>query len=390
MYRLIVYRKILTDERIQLLSRLTDCPDSLTFKANYYTLCSATVNNLSMSLADQILDLMLSDENVFTLCAEKDEPVSSNLRKAVLHDISVFKDICTMDFSVMSQKAGDTGNILKQNSTGTLVDLFISNSPEFIFDFLYTHYRRNGCGIFHNNYAFNIGETLEIEFVKAFNPLTLDALYGYEDQKKDIISNTERLINGLPAHHVLLFGDSGTGKSTVVKAMLPLFGDRKLRLIEVDKDKLHTLPALLTSLSERGLYFIVFIDDLSFEHDDGEYKFLKSVIQGSLYEIASNVRFYITSNRRNIVKQNMQARENEVNVNDYLNETVSMTDRFGLKVYFDKPTKSEYINMVRFIADYSNIPFDDETGKDALKFAFFNGGFNGRSARQFIDSITVT
>lgn len=389
MHRLIVYRNIINDPRAELLMRLIENKNPGEFTKNYFRLCSEALNNDDVSPIEQILRLILSDENVFSICAEKGRNVSKTLKNAVLNDIRIFSDLCSIDLSGLSKKADDEFKMLGLEDKEPLRDLFISGDINEIFNYLYEYYNKNGCGVFRDNYAFTVDENLKMQPVSPFNPLGLDELFGYESQKNDITLNTERFINGLPAHNVLLFGDSGTGKSTAVKAMLPLFKDMKLRLIEVEKDKLHSLPELLTMLSGRGLYFIIFIDDLSFEHDDEEYKFLKSVIQGGLYEIARNVRFYVTSNRRNIVKQDMQARANEVNVNDFLNETISLTDRFGLKIYFDRPTKNEYIKIVKHIANRSDIHFTDETTQEAIQFAFFNGGFNGRSARQYIDSITT-
>ncbi len=387
MKRLVIYRNILSDPRIKLLIKLLD-PDS--FKQSeeiYYELCSITINNQGIDLKSQIIDIILSDENAFSLAAERGENITPILRSAVMNDINIIKEIISLDFLTLSKNAGDSHNMLVSETINDVSSIVRDESPSNIFKLLYEYYNKSGCGLFRQYKAFTINENLKITPVLPFKPLNLTDLYGYEDQKNDIIKNTARLVNRLPAHNILLFGDSGTGKSTTVKAMLPLFQEQKLRLIEVDKDKLHVLPGLLTELSKRGLFFIIFIDDLSFEHDDEEFKFLKTVIQGGLYEGTGNIRFYVTSNRRNIVKQNMQARENEVNVNDFLNETVSLTDRFGMKIYFDKPSKSEFLEMVTFLARASDIEYSDEVEKAALKFAFFNGGYNGRSARQFVDSI---
>lgn len=389
MKRLVIYRKILEDTRINLLMQLVGNQNPEQIEHIYYELCSLTVNNHGISLKKQIADLILTDENVFARAAEKGEKISDQVRKAVLNDINIFKELFSMNFSSISKIAGDPHTLLDDGLSDNMVNVLTNSSPSEILDMLYDMYNKEGCGIFRQYHAFAVNENLQITPVLSFRPLELSDLYGYEDQKNDIKNNTKRLVSGLPAHNILLFGDSGTGKSTTVKAMLPLFHNQKLRLIEVDKDKLHALQGLVSSLSERGLFFIIFIDDLSFEHDDEEYKFLKTVIQGGLYEGTGNIRFYVTSNRRNIVKQNMQARENEVNVNDFLNETVSLTDRFGMKIYFDKPTKTEFLEIVRFLAGAYHMEYTDETEKAALKFAFFNGGYNGRSARQFMDSITT-
>ena len=390
MNRLVIFRNLLNDKRIKLLTELAATSDDKLFEQKYYELCSLVIKNEDIPFPDQITALVLSDENAFSIAAEKGEDISNLLEKAVLNDIDILREILSLDFKALSDRAGDSRLLLCSGTYSETTNALITRTNEEILEMLYESYNRDGCGVYRLYDAFTINEDLEPVPVLPCKPMELGFLYGYEGQKADITGNTERLVSGLPAHNILLFGDSGTGKSTMVKAMLPLFRTRRLRLVEVDKDKLHALPSLIASLSARGLFFIVFIDDLSFEHNDEEYKFLKTIIQGGLYENMTNVRFYVTSNRRNIVKQNMQARENEVNVNDFLNETVSLTDRFGLKIYFDKPTKVEFLEIVRFLAELSDISFSEETEKAALKFAFFNGGYNGRSARQFIDSIITT
>jgi len=387
MKRLVIYRSILKDTRADYLNRLTACSDKTQFSELYFKLCSICVNNEDKPLIEQILDLVYADENIFSLSCERRESISPGLREAVLNDLQIFKELCRLDFCALAEKAGDTRCLLANGSQSARLHEFLTLDIDSLFLHMQEHYRNSGCGIFHDNKAFLLGEVSKLIPVPWTSFTELNALYDVDTQKRDIVNNTKRLVSGLPAQNILLYGDSGTGKSTMVKAMLPEFPNEKLCLIEVDKDKLRCLPKLLASLSERGMYFIIFIDDLSFEYNDEEYKILKTVMQGGLYESLYNIRFYVTSNRRNIVKQDMKARENEVNVHDFLNETISLTDRFGLKIYFESPVKKEYIEIVKFISSKAGLTVNDEMIEASVRFAFYNGGFNGRSARQFVDSI---
>jgi uncharacterized protein len=217
----------------------------------------------------------------------------------------------------------------------------------------------------------------------------MDSIYGYESQKHKIIENTQKFVSGQYALNALLVGDSGTGKSTTVKSLIPMFREKKLRLIEVEKDNLYYIPKIVETLKNRGMYFVIFIDDLSFESNENSYKYLKSVVEGSIYEQPRNILFYVTSNRKHLIKESMIDRQNEVHMRDAINEQTSLSDRFGLTILYSEPNQNEYFEIVLGLAESYSIHYDskEEFLADAKKFAMQNGGRTGRSAVQYIKAL---
>ncbi len=201
-----------------------------------------------------------------------------------------------------------------------------------------------------------------------------------------IIENTSKFISGQYALNALLVGDSGTGKSTAVKALIPMFKHKKLRLIEIEKENLSHISKLIDVLKNRGMYFIIFIDDLSFESNDSSYKYLKSAVEGSIYEQPSNILFYVTSNRKHLIKENMVERQNEVHLRDAINEQTSLADRFGLTILYSEPNQNEYCEIVLGLAEKYKVKYEsnEQLLADAKKYAMQNGGRTGRTAVQFV------
>lgn len=227
--------------------------------------------------------------------------------------------------------------------------------------------------------------------VFALDPLRLEQLVGYERERAKVIENTERLIQGLPAHHLLLYGDRGTGKSATVKALVHRYASDGLRLIEVPKSRLASLPQLVRRLEGRGLAYILFIDDLSFEETETEYKELKAFLEGSLRHPPARVRVYATSNRRHLVREfhsdrGALAGDEEVRRQDTLQEKLSLADRFGMTIIFPTPDQSAYLAVVHSLAARYGIDLPAEVLEEkALQWASWYNGRSARSARQFVE-----
>ena len=186
--------------------------------------------------------------------------------------------------------------------------------------------------------------------------------------------------------NALLVGDSGTGKSTSVKALIPMFKNKKLRLIELGKENIRFISKVIEALKNRGMYYIIFIDDLSFESNEDSYKYLKSAVEGSIYEQPRNILFYVTSNRKHLIKESMLDRQNEIHMRDAINEQTSLSDRFGLTILYSEPNQNEYFEIVLGLAEKYDLKYEDKDQflLEAKKFAMQNGGRTGRSAMQFI------
>lgn len=245
-----------------------------------------------------------------------------------------------------------------------------------------------GYGIYAKYYMFIVKDSNIIP-VKNPDEIKLSQLIGYETQRKMIIDNTLALLKGKPASNVLLTGDAGTGKSSSVKAIANEYRDQGLRIIEIRKDQLHDIPVIIDNLSLNPLKFILFIDDLSFESDDDNFGALKAILEGSVSARAANIAIYATSNRRHLVKENFSDRSgDDVHRNDTVQQLISLSERFGLKISFSKPLKDEYLKIVSGLAEQNglNIP-QEKLWLEAEQFAIAKSGRSARAAKQFIDKM---
>ncbi len=387
---LIIYRGVLNDEIIKSYGNLCRVYFRQENKEDleniYYSLCSKLLFKGCDSINDYIAYKILEDENIFSLRMEKGEQVDEKTKKAVLYDLSLFKKIFELPLKGMASAAGDMNNFINYGSNKELTELLKSRRTEEVFDYISSQYQSNGCGKFRNNYAFSLNDCGSIVTVENFNPVNMESIYGYERQKDKIIENTSKFISGQYALNALLVGDSGTGKSTAVKALIPMFKHKKLRLIEIEKENLSHISKLIDVLKNRGMYFIIFIDDLSFESNDSSYKYLKSAVEGSIYEQPSNILFYVTSNRKHLIKENMVERQNEVHLRDAINEQTSLADRFGLTILYSEPNQNEYCEIVLGLAEKYKVKYEsnEQLLADAKKYAMQNGGRTGRTAVQFV------
>ncbi|MEL7034656.1 MAG: ATP-binding protein [Cyanobacteria bacterium J06592_8] len=258
---------------------------------------------------------------------------------------------------------------------------------------LAAHYRKFGVGLFANAHAFCWQG--ELQSISHPDPVHLNQLIGYEEQRKLLLQNTEFLLTGYPAQNVLLYGSRGSGKSSLIKALLHQYSERGLRLIEVAKSDLKDLPLVIEQLRGTPHKFIIFVDDLSFEEDDDTFKALKVVLEGNITARPQNVVVYATSNRRHLVREYFADRPqprdaDEVQAWDTVQEKLSFSDRFGLTLTFEPPDQQTYLKMVHHLAALVGISLDAETLEfRALQWATRHNGRSGRSARQFIDFLTA-
>jgi predicted AAA+ superfamily ATPase len=220
------------------------------------------------------------------------------------------------------------------------------------------------------------------------DPIRFRDIIGETRQKAALVENIEFLLHGLPSHNILLYGDSGTGKSSSIKALANEYADRGLKLVAVPKARIAELPNVIDACAGRGLKFILFIDDLSFEENESAYKSFKSVIEGGVSARPTNVVVCVTSNRRNIVKEVWRDRErqDDVHIRDNLQEKRSLADRFGLTIVYSAPDKAEYVNIVTALAAKAGLDMNEEELKaEALTWEVRHGGRSGRTAKQFVD-----
>jgi predicted AAA+ superfamily ATPase len=254
------------------------------------------------------------------------------------------------------------------------------------------HFSRHGAGPFGRHRAFRWGED-GLRAVDEPDPVRLADLVGYERVREPLLTNTERFLAGLPAHHALLYGMPGTGKSSTVKAVLNEYADRGLRLVEVAKEDLEALPRVLESLRARAPRFVIFVDDLSFEENEVEYKALKALLEGSVEEPPGNVRIYATSNRRNLIRERFSERDeggvgDDVHARDTMQEKRSLSARFGLRVTFPTPDQKQYLEIVAGLACQRGIAMpEEELNERAILWERWHAGRSGRTARQFVDEL---
>ena len=355
--------------------------------------------------------LMVNHENGFsTSCEIKGVPEGTILqlaeldftifRQMFLYDFKRLRAVCTdnaLDLVLNYKRSDNAGKIFNKRIRDCICSLSKTladsvNTHEFTW-FMIQFYQSFGVGKFGLHKAFRViesdnGET-RIVPINNIAHVKLDDLIGYDDAKKKLTDNTEAFLKGKRANNCLLFGDAGTGKSSSIKAILNKYYDDGLRIIEIYKHQLHTLNDVIAQIKHRNYKFIIYMDDLSFEDFEVEYKYLKAVIEGGLEKKPQNVLIYATSNRRHIVKENFSDRDGwtgDVHKTDTMQEKLSLSARFGVTIYFGSPLKKEYEQIVEGLAERNGVEKDkNELLREANQWALTHGGLSGRTAQQFID-----
>ncbi|MDO4288983.1 MAG: ATP-binding protein [Eubacterium sp.] len=347
---------------------------------------------------DFLLASVVGDENPLTLLFEaglvaEDHPFT----KSMHHDFELFLAMYHFDWSgFLKDCALDDDNIFSAEifsplpPCAALEAAFESGDVSRAFAAANTYIFENGLGIFELNQSFKL-KAGKLCPVTSQSYKTMDSLVGYDKEKKELIANTAALIHRHTGLNVLLQGDMGTGKSTMVKALLDHFKDTRLKMIEFKKDQLSYIPAVVERIKHRPYPFILFIDDLSFEEDDADYKLFKNILEGSLEENPDNVLIYATSNKRHLVTETRSERENAVHTKDVLEEKLSLSSRFGLVLTFVSPDQNEYLRIVGALAQEAGLAIPTEQLNSlARQWELRHLNRSGRTAEQFIDYLKVS
>ena len=397
---LTIYRNILHDAAMAALlawleSNTGQEPDNVEICDRYHQFCYQLLQT-GHCFRCHLLSLILKDDNVFSRTAEKQGRVSPELRQSAAHDLELLQRLAGLNFAEMAPKSAYTYNLAMNGCScrglGEDKELLDQNSAWSLqIDKLIEHYRVNSRGIMARFKALRWDAEAGLVGIVHPHLPQLQDLIGYEYQKKALCWNTEKFLAGLPANNVLLYGSSGTGKSTMIKALLKHYQSRPLRMIEINRDSMHNLHELAEILSDFNLKFILFIDDLSFEDYETGYKGLKAMLEGSLQTQTGNVLIYATSNRRNLVKEYFHDRDyldDEIHVHDTQQEKISLADRFGLTLSFASPSQEEYLAIVAGLAKRQKLDIDAELlMRKALQWERGKHGPSGRAAQQFINHI---
>ena len=331
------------------------------------------------SITDAVRSEAFEDENVYVKTVAKGSEVSSVIRTATYRELEVLQSFASLTVEDFTELLGT-----KRLSPFATEKCDLTSE----FEARIANIGRCGYGIFASHPMFRLDEDDEISPVISADKTSLNDFVGYDDERGLIVDNTVAFLEGRPALNALLYGDAGTGKSSTVKALVNRFFDDGLRLIEIRKDQLSSLPYIMGRISENPLKFIVFIDDLSFNKNDDNFSMLKAALEGSASVKAENALIYATSNRRHIVRETFDDRDNDVHRNDTMQEKLSLSDRFGLAVLFGKPNKSLYLDIVHTLAERWGV--DMETSVLDIKaeeFALRRGNRSPRCAEQFVKSL---
>lgn len=380
--------------------------------------------------------LLAMTETPFTLAAEKNERPEGTVNDFANQDFAIFHALMNYDFTPMEealhlscfslitdyQSVQKKEPVYNRNVSIRIQELSRTieetRTAEELASAVMDFYKKYGVGRFGLNKAFRIAPDRlhqntavlqEAEApvdavveknkdliipIPATGDAVLDTLVGCERQKAALIKNTEAFLAGNPANNVLLYGDAGTGKSTSIKALLNLYYEQGLRMIEVYKHEFQYLPEIISIIKKRNYRFIIYMDDLSFESNETEYKYLKAVIEGDLEVRPENVLIYATSNRRHLLRETFSDREemedDDVHPVDTMAERRSLSDRFGVTIGYFKPARQEYFNIVKELAQRSGkvTLAEEELFHQADVWAMRHGGMSGRCAQQFIDYLT--
>ena len=359
---------------------------------------------------DYLTYLLVNHENAFSTACEIVGPVEGTINAFAMHDFEIFKQLYDFDLkelekiypSVDSSLITDYQNI---NEGSTVVNKRIrdrictlaqklakAESTEEFMDDMVQFYKEFGVGKLGLHKAFRIDGTVtpaRIVPITNIAHVHLDDLVGYEIAKKKLIDNTEAFVQGRPANNCLLFGDAGTGKSSSIKGILNQYYDQGLRIIEAYKHQFKDLNDIIAQVKNRNYKFIIYMDDLSFEEFEIEYKYLKAVIEGGLEKKPDNILIYATSNRRHLVREKFsdkEERRDDLHSSDTVQEKLSLVARFGVSIFFCAPDKKQFQNIVKTLAERHQVEMpEEELLLEANKWELQHGGLSGRTAQQFID-----
>lgn len=354
--------------------------------------------------------ILINNENAYSRACEIRGEVDGSINQVARHDFSIFKDLFDFDlhrleaaFDVAGadviehyQSMDGSSKVFNQRIRDRICELSVHlDEAESVEDFkgaVTKFYQDFGVGKLGLHKAFRIEHTeqgAQIIPITNIAHVKLDDLVGYEIAKKKLIDNTEAFVSGKQANNCLLFGDAGTGKSSSIKAIVNQYYDRGLRMIEVYKHQFQDLNDVIAQIKNRNYKFIIYMDDLSFEEFEIEYKYLKAVIEGGLEKKPENVLIYATSNRRHLVREKFSDKaqlDDDLHNNDTVQEKLSLVARFGVQIYFGAPDKKQFQQIVKTLAEKYQVQMEEEKLLlEANKWELSHGGLSGRTAQQFIN-----
>lgn len=378
---LAIFRSLLEDPVITALCTYFEQAETAKAVSAYADFIAALYRTEKRTLAGHIQSITCRDENAYIRMIGRGETPWPEMEQSVQAELEILQAVADL-----------TPDSLRQ---GLKWDGYLPGFGVKQIDLtqIYTQRCRDigkyGYGIYAKYHMFYVNPDNRIVPVRNPDRTRLSSLVDYEWEKKVVLDNTMALLEGRPAANILLTGDAGTGKSSTVKAVVNELHDQGLRILEVRKEQLHEIPAVLDELGFNPLKFILFIDDLSFQKDDDNFSALKAILEGSVSAKPKNVVIYATSNRRHLVKETFSDREgDDVHRNDTIQEIISLSERFGIHVTFQKPNRQTYLDIVRHLADGYGLQYDPiRLALEAERFALDRGGRSARVATQFVDSL---
>lgn len=425
--KLIIYRKINKNSILFRLAEVCRQFNSGSYDAEALTGDVLTEINRLLDVATKygfngnlwhnyIAFLLAMTETPFTLVCEKNGASSGSVKEFAKSDLEVFRQLLDYDFRPLEQALGINCFSVIENYQAVekkeqIYNKSVSEKVQELsreiekasdgadmYRIVTAFYKRYGVGMFGLNKAFRVSPNLEVtgellESITTTGDMKLDDLIGYESQKKRLQENTEAFVNGRKANNVLLYGDAGTGKSTSIKAILNQYYDQGLRMIDVYKHEFKYLQRIIAQIKNRNYKFIIYMDDLSFEEFEIEYKYLKAVIEGGLEVKPDNVLIYATSNRRHLIRETWQDRpdniSDDMHQNDTVQEKLSLSARFGLSIGYFRPSHQEYVKIIQELAHrHPEIKMtDEELRAGAVQWEMSHSGISGRAAQQYINSL---
>lgn len=372
-----VFRDVLQDRLIKKLCAFlksdTDTADAV---GAYCDFVSELYSTGSANLSEYIRELVTCCKNPVSETVGEGKKVPDAMIRSAEYELRILDDLASMTPKNLREGLHYTGKLPEWETTPMNLTAEFSEQMKNI--------TKRGTGIYAKYRAFRL-ENKKITPITIPDPISLSELVGYEHEKMLIIDNTKALLSGKPAANILLTGDAGTGKSSTVKAVVNELWKDGLRILELKKEQLHELPEVLSELNRNPLKFIIFIDDLSFTQNDDNFSALKAMLEGTVSAKAKNTVIYATSNRRHLVKESFSDRDgDDIHRNDTMQETVSLSERFGLHITFSKPDKKTYLEIVHRLCDEAGVPFDET---EAERFALTRASRSARAARQFVDML---
>ena len=376
--KLIIFRKILKTKTIKKLIKLVkyNSNDETITTSLYYDFLNELYNH-NDNIGDYLLEYIFRDDNIYIKKILSKQNINKNIENALKEELDFFSYLSEINLS-------DIYNNLAELETKKIdfYNIYSAHIKEI---------SKKGYGIFYNSNMFTLDEKNNITKAKHQDNQNIKQLYGYEREREKVIQNTKTLLEGKKANNILLYGDAGTGKSSTIKAVANMFRDEGLRLIEVKKNQLSFITDIIQKLSSSPLKFIIFIDDLTFSSNDDSFSYLKAVLEGGVNSFPQNIVVYVTSNYRHLIKENFNDRTgDDIHVEDTIQQIMSLTNRFGIVITFQRPDRDLFVDIVLSYAKDNNIQIDkEELIKQAESYAIRSAGRSPRVAKQFIETLIL-